>query len=116
MQAKICNPDLNIVVVEKYIEYKRDNNLRLDRDSFKDIPQDERLKGIVDGFFNGKKNAMVQTKEIECQLKKYAEDLRIKFEYGEIKSAGLSQSDASIIICADGAHSVNRKEFVDKKN
>lgn len=113
IQAKLRNPDLKIVMYEKYPEYKRKHVLKMNKDSFKGIPEDERLQQIVDDF-----PTFVRTSVIEENFKNYALELSIEINYEKVESCEVLAShypDDTVFIGSDGSHSLVRHEIFDYK-
>ncbi|MCV4821046.1 hypothetical protein OFM15_33725, partial [Escherichia coli] len=78
VQARLCNPDKKIVVLEKYADYQRNNNLKLDEDSLNGIPEDSRLLSIVKEWKETlHKYKTLPTNLIENRLKELAQKLGI---------------------------------------
>jgi hypothetical protein len=111
VQAKILNPDLEIVMLERYYEYQRKHGLQIDPSSFIGIPFHPQLQEIVEGF---KTKQIVPTSEIEEKLSKLGEELGIRLRYTKVihpESLMRSYRDTKIFIGADGAHSIVREEI-----
>lgn len=109
VQAKILNPSLQITFVDKHIEYKRTQRLRLDSSSFSHMPNNSELKEIIAGFKNKK---LVPIQDIESSLKKLAEKIGIVFEnyeFTDCDSLLKKYPATNVIVGADGAHSTVRK-------
>ncbi|OGV49872.1 MAG: hypothetical protein A3F46_06870 [Legionellales bacterium RIFCSPHIGHO2_12_FULL_42_9] len=114
IQAKLYNPSINILMLERDTDYKRTHILNLDTKSYLGSHPDPYFQDLLrqlDGF--------VPTNEIETKLKRFAEGLGIVFHYEKINNIEALISNyphASTIIGADGAHSLVRKEiFHDEK-
>jgi 2-polyprenyl-6-methoxyphenol hydroxylase-like FAD-dependent oxidoreductase len=110
--TKIYNPDANIVVLEKYHEYRRNNPLQLDRRSFAGFPQDERIQSIVRELFGEASSIKLDTNKIENLLLQKAKELKIEVRNGwnlqKWKQLGRF-NNAKVIVGADGAHSKVRE-------
>lgn len=110
IQTKI-HTHKNVLVVEKYAEYKRaEIRLQIHSSSFSGIPDHEPLKELTRNWGN----KLVPIKEIEEKLTKCAHDLGISILKGNsIDPSKLEETfpTAKVFIGADGARSSFRKEF-----
>lgn len=114
INAKLQNPSTNIVMYEKYQEYKRSHILRLDKQSFKGHVPDQALTAMVASF-----DKAIKTNDLEKALKDFALKLGIHIEYEKIQDMqALAQrhNKAAVIVGSDGSHSLVREQiFGDKK-
>lgn len=116
IQTKILKPELEIKLIERNVEYERDNCLNLERRSFAKIPSsDEGFNDIVKGFFRNKKKVSIQTSEIEKTLKEKAIKLGVKFERRTVGPGDIQGLEANVVVCADGAHSKSREHLLSSK-
>ncbi len=110
--AKIRNAKLNIFVMEKRVEYKRQQELHVEESSFKNIPYHPDLQYFVDEL-KGRKIVPIQ--EIESKLSQLAAKLDICVLTGLEVATPLSLHDdfpnAKFFIGADGSRSRIRKEI-----
>lgn len=116
---KALDKDLNIVVLDQYPDYKRDNPLSLERSSFSNLPKNERVRALVDKIFtdkNGRKVSQVHvnTNTIEELFLQTAQELGIHVNRGpENKITSLDSlnrfSNAKVILGADGSKSQMRQ-------
>lgn len=123
IQLKKRNPDLSVIVHERYTSYRRSHVLRLRYSSLRRFayqartPAEETFYSALfqknhTGFWF--KQAIIRTQELEEILKRYAETLGVRIQYDEIKSAAsLNESypACKTFIGADGAHSLIRREI-----
>jgi hypothetical protein len=129
IQLKLNNPSLNITIFEKHQIYKRSHVLIIDYKTLKNFDynkSDEAATQFFDNLFEeliskGKtKNTpiigeqlLIRTNELEEVLKNTASALGIKIDYKGIDNVQELQQkfpEAKIIIGADGAHSIVRRE------
>jgi len=115
---KALDENLNVVVLDKYPEYKRDNPLLLERSSFKDLPQNKKVQELVDALFtkDGKSVSKVHinTNTIEEMFLQAAKDLGVQVQRGlenDVQSLeSLNRfSNAKVVIGADGSKSQVRQ-------
>ncbi|MGL5263214.1 MAG: hypothetical protein ACRDAI_01340 [Candidatus Rhabdochlamydia sp.] len=110
IQTKILTKK-DILVIEKYTEYKRaDIRLNINTSSLSGIPDYEPLKKFVQKWGN----KAVPIKEMEDELIKCAYDLGIEIIRGKTVNPKQLQeqfSTARVFIGADGARSAVRKEI-----
>ncbi|MDP1880450.1 MAG: hypothetical protein Q8K60_05875 [Parachlamydiaceae bacterium] len=110
------NTDKQILVVEKYHEYKRaDIRLKISPDSFAGIPDNSQLNELVAKW---KSKKVLPIKEMEEELVKLANTLGIQILKGkEIDPKKLQEEypSAKVFVGADGARSIMRSEFFDDK-
>ncbi len=114
IQAKLYNPSLNILMIERNVEYLRKHILNIDKKSFVGAHPDARLQKILAQF-----EGPVPTIDIESRLKSLAQSLGISFEHEKVDNVNALTSrypSAHTIIGADGANSIVRQEiFHDEK-
>lgn len=109
IQAKLYDPDLQILMLEKYTEYKRKHPLLLDQGSFKDTHPDFDFQRFVHQLPGN-----IRTNELEDALLNYAKKLGIIIEYTPVTNCQEIASlypDAEIIVGADGSHSVVHEQI-----
>lgn len=109
IQAKLYDPDLPILMLEKYPEYKRKHILHLEQSSFADSHPDQEFQNFVKSL-----PSSIRTNELEDALLVYAKKLGIVIEYAEVKSCKeLAQHcpSAEIIVGADGSHSIVHEQI-----
>lgn len=121
VQTKLRNPDKKIVILEKYPDYQRSNNLKLDLSSLEGIPQDRRLKAIVKEWKEiVKRQGTLPTNVIENKLKKLSQELDIKIITPRHVTDPIALenefSDTTLFIAADGAHSLAREALFGKED
>lgn len=116
IQLKILKPNVRVEVIERNENYVRNNRLNLEKGSFAKIPSDgKRLKEIVKDFFGNKKKVSIETNKIEKDLHAHAIDLGINFEHRLVAPEEIAGIDASVVVCADGAHSRSRACLTENK-
>ena len=110
IQTKLLT-NKNILIIEKYLEYKRaDIRLNIDSSSFAGVPDYEPLKALIQKW-GGR---VVPIKEMEEALTKCAHDLGIKILKGKAADPKLLQQEyptAKLFIGSDGAKSAMRREL-----
>lgn len=115
IQAKLYQPNLKIVMLERHETYIRHHILRIDKDSFKDPHPDSAFQELIKPL-----HGMVPTSIIENTLLNYAKSLGIKIMHRKVTSVeklSTQAKNAKFIVGSDGARSLVRREiFQDKKN
>lgn len=113
IQTKLQNSHLNIVVLEKYADYKRIHNLFVESASL----VNKCNSPLLDAFTKGiTAHPIISTKVLENSLAELAEKVGIIFQRNvEIRDPEkdlAAFSNAKVIVGADGAHSVMRQHVV----
>lgn len=109
--AKLKNPNLKIVLLEKHDSYQRSHVLQLDYKCFNDVPDDPRLQKLIAEF---KKSKYIRTNEIEKGFKNLAEELGIKIIQQDVtEPLKLKEQfpNARVFVGSDGSHSQFREAF-----
>ncbi|RUR13277.1 NAD(P)/FAD-dependent oxidoreductase [Legionella sp. km772] len=109
IQAKLYNPALTILMLERDSEYKRTHVLNIDKKAHLGSHPDARLQEVL-----AQLEGLVPTLEIENRLKALAKSLGIHFNYEKVDHVDLLTQrypSANTIIGADGAHSIVRREI-----
>ncbi len=109
IQAKLYSPELNIVILEQYPEYQRKHIVNISEASLENAHNNPAFRALFPQLLGN-----VSTKTIEESLKTYAKSLGITIQYEKVTSCSDLQrkhQDADMIIGADGAHSIVRKEM-----
>lgn len=114
IQVKLANPTANILMYEKYQEYQRKHVLIIEDSSYSGAYSDEDFQTLLKELV-GK----VPTSTIEEKLLAFAKQLKIEIQYKQVLSYNElveTHPEAKVIVGADGARSMVRKEvFGDKK-
>jgi hypothetical protein len=113
IQIKLLNPDENIIMFERYTEYKRHHPLQLQWSTFLNSVNDKKFQQIISSF--GKR---VSTSVIENDFLNFAKELGIDIVYRFVSSIAEITNEfplVTTIIDASGAHSRFRSEFNDDK-
>lgn len=111
--AKLENPDVEIVMYEKYEEYRRKHVLRLNKDSFRDRPKSGKLDAIIEQF-----PKFTPTSQIETEFKNFAQDSGVEIRHEEIKDCAAlvnRHPDAKVFVGSDGSHSLVREQVFENK-
>jgi hypothetical protein len=119
IQAKLYNPELEVVIYERYEEYKRSHLLIINPKSFKGMHPDKRFQAMIKSF--GEK---IRTNDLEGKLKEFALNLGIKIIYEKVEDCekiAAKHPDATTMVSACGARGLARQqlfndELRDKKN
>ncbi len=110
IQTKLLT-NKNILIVEKYLEYKRaDIRLNLEASSFRGVPDYEPLKALIQKWGD----RVVPIKEMEEGLTACAHGLGVTILKGKAADPKLLQQEypkAKLFIGADGAKSAMRREL-----
>lgn len=110
IQVALLCPDLPIVVFEKYAEYQRRHVVRLSSRAMENTVQDERLLDLI-----GRLPRVVRTSVLEEELFTMAVSLGnvsiVHETVADIKVLAAKFPTASVVIGADGAHSLTRKQL-----
>ena len=111
IQTKLYQPDVPILIREKYQEYKRKHLLYLNQDSFGDTHPNPDFQKMLKQF-----PQRIRTNELEAALLDYAKKLGIKVEYSGVsdcKALAQEYPDAELIVGGDGSHSVVHQQVFD---
>ncbi len=115
IQLKLRNPNLDIILFEKYEMYQRSHVLRLEPSSFEGSIRDN--KGILENLIKQlKRNDRIKTNHLEEILLDLAKELGIEIKYQQITNIQKDILNAypktAMIIGADGVRStVNQQIF-----
>lgn len=119
---KYLNPDLEIVVLEKYAKYQRIHTLSMLTEFFEDLmiatetTEDPVLSTLLKQL---KENSSISTSELEGIFKSLAENRGVRVIHEEVKESSFEEAvfkDAKIIMGADGTHSVVNQTFFPEGN
>ncbi|MCX7091658.1 MAG: hypothetical protein NTU48_09440 [Legionellales bacterium] len=116
---KTLNPNLRIVVFEKYPEYQRHHTLNMQHQNLREwmqaagLTESETLLALEKRLQN---NAHIRTSELENTLKTMALGLGIEVCYEAITQDNIATKlsdypDTSLIIGADGTHGITNQIF-----
>ncbi|MBA3816912.1 MAG: hypothetical protein H0X29_10440 [Parachlamydiaceae bacterium] len=115
IQTKLHVPQANILILEKYAEYQRIHNLFIDAASLNTTCQSPLLNHLVQTL---KSSRTISTKELEHALAVLAEKVGVviqrHIEIVDPKKDLKPFSKATIVVGADGAHSIMREFVVNK--
>lgn len=109
IQAKLYNPALKILMIDRHQEYKRTHGLLIDKTSYNGSHPDGRLQDILKDL-----HGFTPTAVIEQKFKQLANELGIEFEYKKIDNIDHLASQyhtAHSIVGADGAKSSVRQQI-----
>ncbi|HEV8051133.1 MAG TPA: hypothetical protein VGP47_01465 [Parachlamydiaceae bacterium] len=113
IQTKMQSPNSNIVVLEKYSEYKRVHNLFIDSASLATECTSESFDELVTKL---KSHKVISTSLLETTLAELAEKVGVVVQKNvEIINPKLDLApftNAKVIVGADGAHSIMRQYIV----
>lgn len=115
LSKKQLDRPLNIVMLEKRVDYQRSHVLSVDSGSFNGMPSDHDLERVVKEI-KAKKN--IRTNEIESKFKQLALDKGIDIRYEEVKDPQDLKTrfpNAKVIVGADGVHSTVREKIFGNK-
>lgn len=130
IQIKKRDPDLDIVMYERYQEYQRSHILRLENLSMllyaktRNTPHEKEFfkeitgKGLTSLIFNIASSNFVPTNTLESALTKMAGAVGIKITYEKIESPDslmAKHPECRAFIAADGAHSRMRSALMNEK-
>lgn len=111
---KMLNPELDVVVLEKYEEYQRKHTLILKHDKLKLLM--DAMGASSDPTFMAlhkrlQKDPHIRTNELEDTFKQFAKAKGVQIEIGEVKAESIQEQlhkygKPIMIIGADGTHSV----------
>jgi hypothetical protein len=104
IQTKLHYPNLDIIMLEKYTEYKRKHALQLAQSSFADAHPDEEFQKLIHSL-----DRDIRTNELEDKLLVFAKNLNIKIDYTAVSDCNKlieQYPDVNIIVGADGSHSI----------
>jgi hypothetical protein len=122
---KKINPNLQVVVIEKYEEYQRKHTVQMQHQPLAkliEVTETQNDKAMNDLYTRLKKNAFISTSELENLLKKRAQDNGVKIIHEEIEKDTVHDQlyntypNAKLIIGADGTHSVVAETLFPKGN
>ncbi len=124
IQTKLMSPKAEIVINEKYEEYKRSHPLRLELSALKSlqIPNNSEYKAQIESMqnailalgsphwdaFSGK-YINIRTNDLEANLKSVAQNIGIRIEKKEFEGIEDIPAEIQYVIGADGARSKVRK-------
>lgn len=109
IQVKLQNPELNILMFEKYAEYQRKHVLIIDPESYKNTHRDVRFQRIISEL-----HGAVRTSVLEEKLLNFAREIGIEIQYEIITSADsilVRYPSTSVIVGSDGSHSMIRQQI-----
>ncbi|KTC78050.1 FAD-dependent oxidoreductase [Legionella brunensis] len=122
---KKLNPNLEIVVLEKYEEYQRKHTLVMQHEQLKKLmeatetTEDPTLVALLNRL---KKDPHIRTNELEQIFKKMAQNLGVKIVNEEVKQETIHEQifdkypKARLVIGADGTHSVVSRALFGEDN
>jgi len=109
IQVKLEDPDLNVIMFEKYAEYQRKHVLIIDPASYQNAHPDARFQRIISGL-----HGAVRTSVIEEQLLRFAHEIGIEIQHEQITSADSIITrfpTTPVIVGSDGSHSMIRQQI-----
>lgn len=108
IQMKLHDPKSFILMLEKYKDYQRKHPLILNKDSFVDTHKDPEFQALINSL-----PKTIRTNELEEILLEFARKIGIEIEYTNVTDCNelAKKYSSKIIIGADGAHSIVRKQI-----
>jgi 2-polyprenyl-6-methoxyphenol hydroxylase-like FAD-dependent oxidoreductase len=121
---KKLNPELDVIVFEKYKEYQRKHTLALSPSVLTElfeVTQTTEVPDFKSLLKKLNKNGNIRTIDLQTTFTNYANELGVKIIYREMKPDDIKEQileqfpDASLIIGADGTHSIISKMFFSER-
>ena len=113
IQIKILLPGINVVIHEKYTEYRRKHVLQLAKASMSKAPSEERIQTLISRI-----PTVVRTSDLETWFRELAENLGISIVFEAVENVEALCSrypNASMVIGADGSRSLIRRQIMNDK-
>jgi len=115
-QIKIKRPSTRILVIEKHSEYQRSHIVSLNLQSLHGSGKHEILNKLKQDI---EKNNNIRTNDLENRLVNLCDDLNIEitknYHVDSVKKITQEFPNVSVIIGADGSHSIIRKQIFGNK-
>jgi len=111
IQLKLHDPKTDILMFEKYTEYKRRHILLLDKTSLIGTHNDPEFQKLIQDL-----PTKIRTTELESKLLQFAKQQGLNIQYKKVENfSDLPKQfpSAKVIVGADGAHSKTREEIFD---
>lgn len=109
IQAKLKNPNLDILIFEKRTEYARKHLLTINPSSFQRAHKNTGFTNMYQSF-----GTHIRTNELEARLKEFALGMGIKIEYTEItdvEKLAADYPDTKYFVGAAGRRGIMRKQI-----
>lgn len=109
IQIKVLLPDIEVIIFERYEEYRRHHVLRISRSSMRRASPHPKLDQLIDHI-----PRVVRTSTLESALKALAMELGVKIVYRQVSDVNIILQDypgAVAVIGADGSHSIVRHQI-----